>query len=174
MKYQSPNLSLVSLFNDEIIKVCQQMTDSWGVLGEEEKKRMYDLAESHAEQMNEDIKQRLNTMLTHERAQGHPYIMAVEKGIAIKEQNVEIKLATKRDAVPMELYDHSGSFLVILTARKITLEEFEMQGQLDLEPGDTGVQKPTEPKPDPPADDGKPDDEGTGDLFDDDDDPEQE
>ena len=128
--------NLIKLFQEEIIKVCQQMTDSWGVLGEEEKQRIYTLAEHHATNLNENLRYRLDKMLMAERAQGHPYIIATEKGISLKDDNLVLSLSASRKEAPIALYDHQGAFLVILTNKKVTLEEFELQGEFDfIDPG---------------------------------------
>ncbi len=126
---------LRDLFLNGILQSCQQVTDGWGVLTPEEKSRIEQFAESKGIELEGEIALRLERMVDHERASGSPYFAATEKGIAIKEGKVTVTMEAARDLAPEKLYNHRRSFLVILTDRKLTLDEFEQQA--DMFPSDS-------------------------------------
>ena len=130
MSKDKKETNLDVIISKGIVDTCKQMSNSWRSLSEPERDRIVKYADHKASDIDDEIKSRLNRMMNVKRANEHSHFAAIETGITLKEDIAEVKLRTNRDDLPIEIFNHKGSYLAILVNQKTTLEQFEAQGKM--------------------------------------------
>lgn len=129
--YTSSNLQ--TGLTDMILAVCKCMTDSWGVLSDQEKAKIIDLANNTAADFKPRVERLIGRMVDAEQSRETMHFSALMKSISRKQAVVTLSLEVPATDVPLETYIHNGGFLCILTNHRTTLEEFEKQGAWSFE-----------------------------------------
>ena len=113
----------------EAMKVVQSVP-GWSSLKDSDQERVKTALGLVVDGLQYEFTSAVERQVDFERAKGNPYFVGTEMRIAMKDAVTEVLIATTRPDAPAELYDHAGSYLVILTNKRMTLEEFDAQEDL--------------------------------------------